>query len=179
MKLQSLIPFAQQSLISDFRVSNQLHELYWEFKFSLIGDLRKVQLPLPVNHSERRNELWKSTCFEVFAQLGSSEYIELNISPEGHWNCYEFTSYRNGMHESALVRNIDFKLETQDSSHYSCLIKIWLQKPLRPHLMGLTSVIKTQSEGLQYWSLRHSGDKADFHRSEDWLITFDATRDTL
>ncbi len=65
--------------------------------YTVTGDLDALVIPAPV--PERRvDELWKSTCFELFLKpLDSSSYLELNFSPSSQWAAYEFAGYREGI----------------------------------------------------------------------------------
>ena len=58
-------------------------------------DLEKRILLHEGNSLERKDELWKMTCFEMFLNpIGQKQYYEFNVSLEGAWNCYHFAGYR-------------------------------------------------------------------------------------
>ena len=45
----------------------------------------------------RADELWRTTCFELFLRRpGSEGYLEFNFSPSGQWAAYAFDGYRAG-----------------------------------------------------------------------------------
>ena len=67
-----------------------------------VNALRGV-LSLTDGSGERRNGLWKSTCFELFiGEPLTSEYREFNFSPGGDWAAYHFDGYRAGMRNEEL-----------------------------------------------------------------------------
>ena len=66
-------------------------------------DAPRGALSLTNGLGERRNGLWKSTCFELFiGEPLTSEYREFNFSPGGDWAAYHFDGYRAGMRNEEL-----------------------------------------------------------------------------
>src|SRR5687768_9062629 len=64
-----------------------------------VASAEDLVLPSP-QRPERADDLWKSTCFEVFARTkGSEGYVELNFSPSFQWAAYAFSSYRTDRRE--------------------------------------------------------------------------------
>ena len=52
----------------------------------------------------RTDELWRSTCFELFLRFDDDErYVEFNFSPSTRWAAYAFDGYREGMAELPLA----------------------------------------------------------------------------
>jgi hypothetical protein len=72
-------------------------------------------LVVPAFHGRGRgDELWKTTCFELFLYDGGGRYREFNFSPSGQWAAYAFSGYRN-LAGNAEPRAIpDIKHETGD-----------------------------------------------------------------
>jgi len=116
---------------------------------------------------DRKHDLWKRTCFEVFlAQPNQEKYIEINANAEGAWNIYFFDSYRepqppqefHGAHVSRIECGADFfELEFN-----------WPQIPNKLKL-SLCAVILTK-EGPLYYSTAHLGTKPDFHLRESFTL---------
>lgn len=124
---------------------------------------------------QRRDELWRQTCFECFVSASDSkEYVELNVSSTGDWALYHFDDYRQGMRPlptnfipqwrvqliaSTIVAQIIFELPA------SMFLKDWRWRP---------AVIAKDDKGLiSYWSHSHGqGQQAgpDFHRMSDGLL---------
>src|SRR5436190_6661783 len=64
--------------------------------FRVRGDMAKLVIPPPVA-SQRADDLWRTTCFELFVAGEGAGYREYNFSPSGAWAAYEFADYRAGM----------------------------------------------------------------------------------
>lgn len=171
--MTKLQPFTQNSYSSSLRVSSSVSSRSQEnsllVKFEIRGEIRKIIWPdFPL--AGRHHELWNQTCFELFgAQNVSSDspYFEVNISPTGAWNVYDFSSYRQGMQESlkSSVGGIFFDLN-EDRALVEFELKL---SSTLPALLGLTCVIQTEDGETQYWALQHSNTKADFHDKKTWV----------
>ncbi|MBT4162859.1 MAG: hypothetical protein HOC70_11915 [Gammaproteobacteria bacterium] len=108
----------------------------------------------------RADGLWQSTCFEIFlGQPDTPSYLELNLSPDGGWNCYKFDDVRTGMTTSDGFEVTD--IETRGE-----LIEARVRWPgattSESWSLGLSAVIEMADSNLQYYALSH-GDKPDFH----------------
>lgn len=109
--------------------------------------------------------LWQHHCFELFiAEAGSTAYWELNIAPNGNWNCFEFDDYRLHQRESdrcvlsafrAARRGRIFELDAK------ILTNPRFQASGAALSLGVAAILKTAS-GLNYFSIRH-GATPDFH----------------
>ena len=119
---------------------------------------------------ERRNELWKSTCFEAFFAIeGDPSYWEANFAPAGGWNVYGFASCREGMRLEAGA--LEVRASASDGE--------WrFEASFGPDLIaatsgrlevGLTAVIAAPSGELSYWALTHPEEKPDFHARSGWI----------
>ncbi|MDR1855123.1 MAG: DOMON-like domain-containing protein [Azoarcus sp.] len=119
--------------------------------------------------------LWEHTCFEVFlSTLGEEGYREFNFSPDGQWSAAEFSRYRErvrflendgapviGMARAAGVLTLSVQLPP-------ALL------PAGPELrVGLAAVVERNDGRLDYWALRHPGDKPDFHHDGGWTLLLD------
>lgn len=133
-----------------------------EYTLSSNSTISKVFLP-KFENTHRKDELWKSTCFEAFLFYNEPDYIEINISPSGAWNAYSFSSYRKGM-----VMTEDLNLTHLSSSHsdrefhleacFDYSVKKY------PYSIQLCSILEdSNTEELSYWALDHDNDKPDFH----------------
>ncbi len=79
-------------------------------RFRLEGAL-EIEFPPREPQPERRDGLWRATCFEVFvARPDEPGYWECNLSPAGHWNVYRFTDYRQGMAEEEGFADLPFEV---------------------------------------------------------------------
>ncbi|KHK91305.1 DOMON-like domain-containing protein [Novosphingobium malaysiense] len=112
----------------------------------------------------RADELWKTTCFELFLQPPTEEsYIEVNLSPSERWNAYNFSGRREGMSERPMPREPDctMRLGTDMAIFDAALPATGL--PPAPLKAGFSAVIEEEGGVKSYWALAHSGDAPDFH----------------
>jgi len=110
----------------------------------------------------RGEELWKTTCFELFLAREGGRYREFNFSPSGQWAAYAFEGYRE------LAGNFD-PYDTPDITHQTGM-SMFVQTVFLDgreledaHCASITAVIEEEGGHLSYWALEHSGAKPDFH----------------
>lgn len=110
----------------------------------------------------RRDELWKTTCFEAFVQ-GEDEraYREYNFAPSGDWAAYDFDDRREGMANAPLANPPYVRLE-DNFTWWTLGATIALEAGRRWRL-GLTAVIEEADGTKSYWALAHGGGAPDFH----------------
>jgi len=98
----------------------------WNLGFTLEGSVAQLALPEP-EAPQRKDELWKTTCFELFVRDPATEaYLEFNLSPSGNWAAYAFDGYREGMCELDVAA---IRITTTDPRQFAL--------GLRAHLCGL------------------------------------------
>ena len=124
------------------------------------------------NSAQRLDNLWSHTCFEAFiAHPGADGYWEMNVSPNGDWNLYQFSDYRTGGQADPLAEAPEVTFR-RDRVGCRCTIQIplkpWWQHTEMPEI-ALTMVLEDQSGCLSYWALTHPGDKPDFHDRRGFL----------
>lgn len=115
--------------------------------------------------SERRDELWRSTCFEVFAQTADG-YVEYNLSPSSEWASYRFDSYREGMRpavETVVSKGVRFEV-------YGAELEAQLELPEDVRRLGVSAVLRTVEGETFYWALAHPSDKPDFHHPDSFVL---------
>ena len=66
--------------------------------YTLTGDINALVLPAK-SEPGRADDLWQTTCFELFLRGEGAAYREYNFSPSGEWAAYAFDSYREGRRE--------------------------------------------------------------------------------
>lgn len=122
---------------------------------------------------ERRDNLWKRTCFEAFILIpGGDAYYELNLSPSTQWAAYRFDSFRAGMADAEGVMAPRMEWVTTDSgfelrtlTDLSGLVGLPADATWR---VGLTAVIEDAPDQLSYWALNHPPGTQDFHNAQGW-----------
>jgi predicted GIY-YIG superfamily endonuclease len=124
---------------------------------------------------ERCDNLWATTCFEIFIQpAGSEAYFEFNFSPSTQWAAYQFDSYREGM--SALALAVSPHIER--GSDESTVIEVDLDLSDIPNTalnIALSAVIEEKDGTKSYWALKHPPGKPDFHHPDCFALTLPAT----
>jgi len=110
----------------------------------------------------RGEELWKTTCFELFLYDGQGRYREFNFSPSGQWAAYEFAGYRNLQGDFEPRDSPDIKHETGANMF---VLTVFLD---RRELEGaeraaLAAVLEEEGNRPSYWALAHTQLKPDFH----------------
>jgi hypothetical protein len=114
---------------------------------------------------ERTDNLWKSTCFEVFVQRpGKAGYLEFNFAPSYQWAAYRFSGYRSGMENLPLSSIPEIYLtggETWFTVEASVQLPAdWVGKNV---VANITAVIESSDGQLGYWAHNHPEKQPDFH----------------
>ncbi|BFM41180.1 DOMON-like domain-containing protein [Synechocystis sp. LKSZ1] len=170
-----LTPFTPLAALDGITLAGQVQHqgLQLDLCYRLGGDLGRLQLPPAAQQPERQDYLWQQTCLEFFlAPQGQAHYWEFNLSPAGHWNCYRFEQYRQGMAPEVAYGALPFQVEYQPEQ-----LTLHLRLDLSPMLtgpeileMGITAVLAAKAGDLSYWALTHPGPVADFHRRESFCL---------
>ncbi|PWU20652.1 MAG: hypothetical protein C5B49_03920 [Bdellovibrio sp.] len=158
----------------------QLSDKVFQLNYNLETTHSSIRWPPFSTPPRRRDELWKSTCFELFAGASNQKaYHEINLSPSGDWNSYSFSDLRQGMkpldHITVAIRSAAaagmtpaesscFTLSAEVSSPR--LVDLVFNQNAR---VGLAAILDWKEKGLEYWALRHSNEKPNFHCREDWI----------
>lgn len=185
--IRELRPFVPRAYPFSLNASARLVRGVFEARFQVTG-LSAVALAAPASHPERKNELWKSTCFEAFlkpvapALPGTDgEYLELNASPSGDWNAYRFTRYREGMREEPGITGLQVAFDRARGilELSADLRRTGLAGPLD---VGLTAVLleatgdangpaESGATGREsFWALEHAGTRPDFHLARSFVL---------
>lgn len=132
-----------------------------EFRFE--GDIAAIKVP-ELAPSERTDNLWKTSCFEVFWQpLGVTWYREFNLSPSTRWAAYDFDSFREGMRD-APVDAISVSCSHIDSE---LILKASIAAELPdPAQVALNGIVENADGEMQFWALAFPAGKPEFHSEE-------------
>jgi hypothetical protein len=142
--------------------------------YALHADMSRVRLA-PPGGGERREGLWRHTCFEAFVSVpGVMGYYEFNFSPGGDWAAYHFEDYRLGMSAAELVEPPTLhvqeraaRLELFATVELAGLADLAGASHLK---LALAAVIEDESGALSYWSLLHPAGKPDFHHPDAFTL---------
>lgn len=119
-------------------------------------------LSLPAySGSGRAEELWTTTCFEMFVQGDDRAYVEYNFSPSQRWAAYRFPTYRDGRSDEGLS---DSPVIDHQQGDRFFVMTVKLPRPVDENLrIGLSAVIEEEGGVKSYWALAHPDGEPDFH----------------
>ena len=139
----------------------------FDANYRIEGDIGAIVIPAHAP-SARTDELWRTTCFEVFWQPdGGPAYSEFNFSPASRWAAYAFTGERDGRTDLA-VPSIAMACSHDDRTlDLSASIAAACPAPAR---VALSVVVEAGDGALQYWALKHPAGPPDFHAASARII---------
>ncbi|MBU6268847.1 MAG: DOMON-like domain-containing protein [Sphingomonadales bacterium] len=118
----------------------------------------------PLAGKGRADNLWKTTCFELFVRPGDGPaYSEFNLSPSERWAAYDFTAYREGMANRPIMREPTCGLRGSGALRVFDAAIPRASLPPLPWHCGISAVIVEAHGHLSYWALAHAPGKPDFH----------------
>ena len=128
--------------------------------FSAFGAVEHVFMPRVEADRGRFDDLWRTTCFEIFWQPeDGTAYREFNLSPSTRWACYDFDDFRVGMRHAPAEVMIDVTT-TFDTITLTADIVSDLPRPAR---VALNAII--EEDGVNgFWALAFAPGAPDFHR---------------
>jgi len=176
-QLFSLLPFSAQDTFSlEISGTVERHNNQFSVRYTLVGNLEEIFLPSPARDPSRKDELWRTTCFELFiAVKDSPQYWEFNMSPSGDWNVYVMDAYRQvNMREETMIQQLQFKVHT-DAEDFSLKAALDLSTiiPREKSIeAGISAIICSSTNRESYWALVHPYMKPDFHLRESFVLEF-------
>ncbi len=143
------------------------------FRYELKSDIKKLEVPEIADKEARKDQLWQTTCFELFIGIENSpRYWEFNISPSGDWNVYRFDDYRQGMQEESKVESLNIYIYRGFSDLLVGVDKFDLRNLTSENCnfnLSITTVVKEKTGNISYWALKHCGQEADFHLRDSFV----------
>ncbi len=171
-----LRPFTAPSVSEGLAISGALGRQHGKIliKYRVEGKLDQIGWPAPRSVISRCQQLWQKTCFEFFFGIpGDSAYWEVNLDPNGCWNVYHFTGYRQGMREEEAVGR-PCCLAAMDATLFSLTCRIDIHRfvpDLAGREIGVAAVILDRAGVAGYWAIDHPGKVPDFHNRRSFLVT--------
>ena len=174
------MPFKKTKSTDSLRIQAALTKmsLAWCIEFRITGDLQHVKWPNPQQSYTKQNDLWKTTCFELFCKPSSqsTDYFEWNFSPSGNWGFFAFKNYRDPLtlytrHSGGFLGSHMTQtdgvcvLTTYINTHFSSMLSL---ETLQFHF---TAVVEHSNGELSYWALRHAPEKPDFHAPACFVLS--------
>ncbi len=140
--------------------------------YQISGEIDQLIWPKQTNKPQRLDGLWEKTCLELFiAECGENAYYEFNFSPNGDWQCYQFSSYRNFSAKPELQNPPSInKYESTNEYIFNICVDIRplsLQAPLD---IGINAVLQQPTAELNFYSLNHQTEIPNFHRRENFVM---------
>ncbi len=145
-------------------------------RYHVSGEAGKIKLPDDLEQYARADNLWETTCFELFlGEPAAEQYCEFNFSPSGNWAAYGFDRYRAGMKPLILSKTPEIHIDFSDT-HIALEATVALPDPwVAPVLdAGLSAVIETQDGEKSLWALAHPGARPDFHHRDGFTLKMEA-----
>ena len=141
-------------------------------RFQLRGDMARIEVPC-LGKPERRDGLWRHTCFECFVRACGDAYLEFNFSPTRAWAAYAFRGYRDPAPSPADFDPciaLDFRSDGIDLDATIPAAALPSRDMKERWRIGLSAVIEDSSGVLTYWALRHAEGKPDFHHDAAFAL---------
>ncbi len=174
----SLVPFPAPN-IPEINIKGKIsyQDNLVTLHYSLTGKIGDVFLSSTSMSPKRKDDLWKTTCFEFFLAIKDlPQYWEFNLSPSGAWNVYCMAAYRRiGFREETLIQQLEFEVQ-QEARQFGLNATIDLDPLIpqgctsQPLQVGITAVIQTKDGNQTYWALAHPAPSADFHLRESFIL---------
>jgi hypothetical protein len=140
-------------------------------QYIVSGNIPALFVPPPAR-SQRRDELWKHTCAELFVAAPEHHaYCEFNFSPSSEWAAYAFDDYRQGSRQLACESPIVGV--RREASLLRLTVECHLPASLAAAQVlqgGISVVIDDTQSRMSYWALRHPADRPDFHRRDGFVL---------
>ena len=133
-----------------------------EFRFE--GNISAIVLP-QTTESKRMDNLWKTSCFEIFWQpIGGTYYREFNLSPSGQWAAYDFDEFREGMRDAPVDAISLSCSQSNVNGEGELVLKASIAAELpAPAQVALNAIVEHPDGGMQYWALAFPPGKPEFH----------------
>ena len=122
------------------------------------GDIVAITVP-PRDTPGRFDDLWKTTCFEIFWSHDGESYREFNLSPSTRWACYDFEGFRAGARDAPAAVTIDVTTAAQT---LTLSAEIASTLPL-PATVALNAIIREADGVNRFWALAFAPGAPEFH----------------
>jgi hypothetical protein len=125
------------------------------------GDVTRIAVPA-IDSPGRFDNLWKTTCFEIFWSHDGTSYREFNLSPSTRWACYDFDAFREGMRNAPAEVEIAVSVSDQELRLVADIRSVL---PL-PATVALNGIIEDADGVNRFWALAFRPGAPEFHASE-------------
>lgn len=138
--------------------------------FTLQGELEEYFFEEP-RAKKRANELWRTTCFELFlANRENEDYYELNFSSSLAWNFYHLSAYRAEVQEVELLFEPQIEIHIKENVfQVSFEVEVEACFLEQFNLYNVASILLTKENKRTFWSEKHLTAVPDFHHRDNFL----------
>lgn len=177
--IRDLVPHKVSSISPSpwhLETSTEASAFTLDILYRVKGDLSTLEIPDHALTPSRADNLWQSTCFEIFLRRKDQpqRYLEFNFAPNGHWALYRFSDYRKDL-ERPLVNEPPVTSIQIQAENMALAARIpW--SLINDLLAGTStleaaiSVILKEKDGeLAYWAVKHPLDRPDFHHPDSFV----------
>lgn len=174
----TLIPFKEtqlNNLVLNAHANFTDDSLY--LSFILVGDLEKINFGEYHPEHKRLKNLWEKTCLEFFIKNNHNEYLEFNFAPNFAWNCFYFKEIRGPLTEFEKIKNPEIEILNSNEKFF-LVANIKKQELPEAFLnaqelkFSFNAVIKLKNNECEYWALKHSDSKPNFHQFDSFIGKF-------
>lgn len=124
---------------------------------------------LPFAGRRRADELWRTTCFEMFCGDGPS-YAEFNFAPSEAWAAYDFDGYREGMRDRPMWPQPTISWRGGHSG--LAILDVAIPRAAIPSgALAVSAVIEEEGGVKSFWALAHPPGDPDFHHRACFAAT--------
>ena len=165
-------------------VSGALHRSgVLALEFAVTADLRELRFAPSSCHARRSDELWRQTCFELFAARDDEPgYCEFNFTPSGEWAAYAFEGYRQARRDATQDRidvstqaAADGPLRLRARMNLATALELDAEVLARERWrLNCSAIIEDNAGALSYWAVYHPGAQPDFHDRAGFAIALGA-----
>ena len=154
----------QKRVNIEYRVTGEIDNYIFE-TFMESEALMRLKSSSPI----RANNLWKSTCFELFiAPKENLNYWELNISSSTKWNFYAFDSYKENMREERDISIPNIEIVQKENLYFiSCEFNLREIIPKQSNF-NLAVILLDRNCVRHFYSINRKGGVVDFHDKKYW-----------
>ena len=122
------------------------------------GQIGAISVPA-IDEPGRFDNLWKTTCFEIFWSHDGASYREFNLSPSTRWACYDFDAFRAGMRDAPAEVDV---MVTVTENELRLEAEIHSILPL-PATVALNAIIEDADGVNRFWALAFQPGPPEFH----------------
>ncbi len=122
------------------------------------GEVTQIDVPA-IATPGRFDDLWKTTCFEIFWSHDGTAYREFNLSPSTRWACYDFDSFRAGMRNAPATVAITVAIS---ANSLQVVADIGSDLPL-PATVAVNAIIEDADGVNRFWALAFQPGVPEFH----------------